>query len=90
MKKSDNKTNTKAKTTNATSNTTTTNQQAAQAAQAAQQQQLQLQANKGPIVAGKKKETQVDVEKMITTKVDIDYIPGLDDDFFKVILPGKN
>lgn len=30
----------------------------------------------------------IDVDKMITRKVDLDYIPGLDDDL-KVILPGK-
>ena len=32
--------------------------------------------------------SNLDVDRMITRKVDLDYIPGLDDDL-KVILPGK-
>lgn len=32
--------------------------------------------------------TNLDVDKMVTTRVDLDYIPGLDDDL-KVILPGN-
>lgn len=35
----------------------------------------------------KKKEDSIDVDKMMYRKVDLDYIPGLDDDL-KVILPG--
>ncbi len=42
-----------------------------------------------PPLHGKyKKDLQMDVDKMMfTRKVDLDYIPGLDDDL-KVILPG--
>ena len=74
------------KTANKT-NTTTANTTPAPA-----QQQLAPQSippSKGSPLNAKKKESSVDVDKMITRKVDIDYIPGLDDDFFKVILPGK-
>ena len=35
-----------------------------------------------------KANSNLDVDRMITRKVDLDYIPGLDDDL-KVILPGK-
>lgn len=46
------------------------------------------QAISKPGVKAKSNNNSLDVDKMITRKVDLDYIPGLDDDL-KVILPGK-
>lgn len=48
----------------------------------------QLQPSKPGGAAKTKTTSNLDVEKMITRKVDLDYIPGLDDDL-KVILPGN-
>ena len=41
-----------------------------------------------PTANNKDKKAQIDVDKMTTRKVNLDYIPGLDDEL-KVILPGK-
>ncbi len=35
------------------------------------------------------KERKIDVDKMITHRVDLEYIPGLDDEDLKVILPAS-
>jgi hypothetical protein len=39
--------------------------------------------------ANKDKKAQIDVDKMTTRKVNLDYIPGLDDEDLKVILPAS-
>ncbi len=40
------------------------------------------------IILKKQKQADIDVEKECTRKVDLDYIPGLDTDELKIILPG--
>ena len=42
-----------------------------------------------PTVIKKQKQANVDVEKECTRKVDLNYIPGLDTDELKIILPGN-
>ncbi len=42
-----------------------------------------------PTANNKDKKAQIDVDKMTTRKVNLDYIPGLDDEDLKVILPAS-